>query len=93
MQYTYGVFFNKRLAESYGWSDRTLYDLVYDGTWVIDDFIEMCAAIYEDVDGNGKQDDTDLYAYAASPATLRRLAHQLRSAAHRRDADGNIISI
>lgn len=91
MQYTYGVFFNKRLAEGYGWSDRTLYDLVYDGTWVIDDFIEMCAVIYEDVDGNGKQDDTDLYGYGCFPCNpsdvwLTSFDQPLTG----RDADGNI---
>ena len=47
------VFFNKRICEQYGWNDRALYDKVYDGTWVIDDFIEIVSGIYEDVDGDG----------------------------------------
>ena len=62
-----------------------------DGTWVIGDFIEMCAVIYEDVDGNGKQDDTDLYGYGCYPCNpsdvwLTSFDQPLTG----RDADGNI---
>ena len=91
MQYTYGVFFNRRICDQYGWNDRSLYDKVYDGTWVIDDFIEIVTGIYEDIDGNGKTDDTDLYGYGDNPVNpsdvwLTSFDQPLTG----RDSDGNI---
>ena len=91
MQYTYGVFFNRRICERYGWTDRALYDKVYDGTWVIDDFTEIVSGIYEDIDGDGKVNDTDLFGYGDNPVNpadvwLTSFDQPLTG----RDADGNI---
>ncbi len=55
-------FFNKQLATDYNLPD--LYQLVRDGVWTIDRLIELSADVYADVNGNGKEDDGDLYGLA-----------------------------
>lgn len=55
-------FFNKQLATDYNLPD--LYQLVRDGKWTVDKLIELSANVYSDVNGNGKEDDGDLYGLA-----------------------------
>ena len=51
----YSVFYNKTLAESYGLEN--IVQLVDDGEWTIDKFIEITNVGYEDIDTvNGKSD-------------------------------------
>ncbi len=53
----YATFFNKTLAEDIGYKDTDLYNLVRNGQWTIDKQLEISAAAYKDVTGNGKTDD------------------------------------
>jgi len=55
------VFFNERLVENYQIGKQNLYDLVNDGKWTIDKFIEYTRNIYEDVNQNNERDDGDLF--------------------------------
>jgi ABC-type sugar transport system, periplasmic component len=48
---TWGVVFNKKLAEDYGIPN--MYDLVKDGNWTIDKLYEYASSVYEDINGDG----------------------------------------
>ena len=54
----YCLYFNKALAASYELPN--LYDVVLDGDWTMDYFMELIADIYTD-DGNDKKDAGDFY--------------------------------
>ncbi len=49
--------FNKMMAETYNLED--MYQLVFDGKWTYDKFIEMNRAVVADLDGNGSFDIND----------------------------------
>ncbi|MBQ8642572.1 MAG: hypothetical protein IJ480_10185 [Clostridia bacterium] len=67
LQYTYGIFFNYKLAEDYGYTPDELYQMVFDGTWTIDTFREMIQDIWVDVDGNAEHDRDDIHGYSVCP--------------------------
>lgn len=58
---TFCILFNKKLAEDYRMDN--CYDLVNSGTWTIDKLVEMASSISEDLNGDGKFDDQDLYGF------------------------------
>lgn len=66
MLYTHAFFFNGKLIEQYGYTANDMYDLVKEGKWTLDKAIEITSPIYEDVDGNGTRDDTDVYGFGYS---------------------------
>ncbi|NLE12846.1 MAG: extracellular solute-binding protein [Clostridiales bacterium] len=59
LAYIFGVFFNKKLAESYGISG--LYETVTDGSWTTDKMTSMIKDVYSDVNGDGNKGEEDLY--------------------------------
>ncbi len=63
MTYTYAIFFNTRLTNNYDMAPDTLYDLVREGTWTIDKFIELTKELYVDNNGDGKKDENDTYGF------------------------------
>ncbi len=60
--YSYVMFFNKTLANTYDLGN--LYELALNGTWTYDKFYEMIKDIYVDDDGNGEKSEGDFYGYA-----------------------------
>ena len=64
---TYAMFFNIDLAEDYGITAESLYNLVYEGKWTVDKFIEITSAVFQDQNGNGMKDDADTFGFAAWP--------------------------
>jgi len=54
---TYGMIFNKEMAESF--SLGSLYSLVDDGTWTIDKLYEMIQTVASDLNGDGIMDQND----------------------------------
>ncbi len=65
---TWILAFNMELLESYGGlTSEEMYQIVLDGEWTLDKMIEICSAIYEDVNGNGK-DRGDIYGYGCDVA-------------------------
>ena len=57
------VFFNKRLLEEiHGMKDTDIYDLVLDGKWTIDKFLELAKGVYVD-NGDGIRNGQDTYGY------------------------------
>lgn len=64
MRYTYAMFFNMNLMENYGYTSDALYGLVKEGDWTLDKLIEIGSTIYEDKNGDGLENDGDLFGYA-----------------------------
>lgn len=67
--YTYSVwpslfvfYFNKQIAENNNVGD--LYSLVREGNWTLDKLKELCANVYQDLNGNAEKDDADLFGLA-----------------------------
>lgn len=60
----YVCFVNTDLIEIHHLEDPA--QLVIDGKWTYDKFIEMCNGIYEDLDGNGVKSNKDRFGYMTS---------------------------
>ncbi len=56
------LFFNKDIAEDYQLGN--IYQYVYDNNWTLDTFNELASKVKNDVDGNGKFDENDMYGFA-----------------------------
>lgn len=56
---TYCIMFNKQLIQDYNLGNP--YELVDNGTWTMDKFIDMASQVSSDLDGNGKFDQMDRY--------------------------------
>lgn len=56
---TYCILFNKEIITDYNMDNP--YDLVYNGEWTIDKYIDLASQVSNDEDGNGKFDSADLY--------------------------------
>ena len=63
MTYTYAIFFNTKLAADYDMDADYLYNLVRNGEWTIDKFIELTKDLYVDANGDGKKDANDTYGF------------------------------
>ena len=66
--------------------------MVGDNKWTIDNFIGIVSGIYEDLNGNGETDDSDLYGFGEFPCDpadvwLTSFGQTLTG----RDKDGKII--
>lgn len=56
--YTYVIAFNKNMLELYeSHLDKSLYDLVRDREWTLDEMISLSSLVYLDATGNGKTTD------------------------------------
>ncbi len=64
LTYTFAEFFNQDLMTNYGYTPQDLYNIVFEGNWTLDKFIEITGNIYEDKDGNGKKNEGDTFGYA-----------------------------
>ncbi|MBE6657142.1 MAG: hypothetical protein E7604_01730 [Ruminococcaceae bacterium] len=62
---TYCMYYNKQIAAEYDLPD--MYALVNDGKWTIDTLAEYTKQVYKDLNGNGQEDDGDLYGFAMWP--------------------------
>ncbi|MDD7302843.1 MAG: hypothetical protein PUG87_12975, partial [Eubacteriales bacterium] len=56
---TWCLFFNKNIAKDYNLPD--LYSLVREKKWTFDKFSELCHNVTNDLNGDGKFDDNDLW--------------------------------
>ena len=57
----FAFMFNKNMARDYG--TPNLYELVKSGNWTLAKLMEVTKDITQDVDGNGKYDENDLYGF------------------------------
>lgn len=58
---TYCVYFNKNIASDYNIESDDIYSAVRDDRWTIDTMSEYVKPVYQDLNGNGKKDESDLY--------------------------------
>lgn len=56
----YVTFVNKSIWEDY-FPDIDPYDVALNGEWTLDLMNEMCLEVYDDLNNNGKKDNSDLY--------------------------------
>ncbi len=61
--------FNIDLLEDWGHSAAEMYQLVFDGKWTLDKFVEICSEIYNDENGDSIADRNDMFGYATSTFT------------------------
>lgn len=85
----FGVFFHNGLAADYGVGD--LYGMVDDGKWTLDTMFGMSESIYNDVNGNGKRDEGDLYGLYADNTSFDNLYYAAGMSVIAPDADGNMV--
>ncbi len=83
------VTFNKRLMEEiHGLKDTDIYEMVLDGTWTIDKFLELAKGIYID-NGDGINNAKDVHGYITSGVdTLVNLVYSSGIDFTGRDEDG-----
>ncbi len=62
---TWAIAFNMDLIKDYGYSSEQFYDLVLDGQWTLDKFIEIGSSMYYDTDGNNMENPGDIFGYAS----------------------------
>jgi len=65
LDYTHVLLFNADMIKSYDLENPQ--QLVLDGKFTYDKFLEMGTAVTADVNGNGKQDDGDIYGLLSTP--------------------------
>jgi hypothetical protein len=53
------ILFNKQMMQDYALGDP--YQFVQDKKWTMDKFLELCSAVSEDLNGDGKWNDEDKY--------------------------------
>ena len=61
---TWFILFNGKLTESSGIDG--LYDTVSDGKWTADYLYQLGTSLYQDINGDSKADEDDIYGYATS---------------------------
>ncbi len=67
LQYTFAVFFNKKLSNDFSVPD--LYAAVNDGNWTIDLMAEYMKLASADLNGDGKSDIGDRWGFVTDPST------------------------
>lgn len=60
------IYFNRKILED-NKLDTDLYGLVKDGRWTWDKLISMAKAVSNDLNGDGKYDESDMYGLALVP--------------------------
>lgn len=63
----YAVFFNKDMIVENNFDDP--YQLVYEGKWTLDRFVEMATAAARDLDGDGKHTEADIFGVTANESS------------------------
>lgn len=63
----YAVFFNKDMIVENNFDDP--YQLVYEGKWTLDRFVEMATAVSQDLDGDGKHTVADRFGVTANESS------------------------
>ncbi|MBQ4573616.1 MAG: hypothetical protein IJA85_00285 [Clostridia bacterium] len=56
------IYFNKSVAEEYQIPD--LYEMVFNGTWTLENYINIASSVTQDLDGNSTYDVNDMYGVA-----------------------------
>lgn len=59
------MYFNKSIAESRNIGN--IYDIVNANAWTFEKYLSVTSDVYDDLDGNSKADDNDLYGTVMTP--------------------------
>lgn len=62
---------NKKVAQEHGVDVKQIYDMVLNGEWTLDAFLEACSHCeWADLNGNGVRDGLDQFAFGVSPSFI-----------------------
>lgn len=61
---TWAIVYDKVQADNYNLGN--LYEKVQNGEWTLDYLLELCSVIYTDLNGDGKRDAGDMYAFSSA---------------------------
>ena len=82
------VYFNKAIAKNY--NIENLYDLVRNGEWTLNRFIEISTSVYNDLDGDADYDADDLYGVTTSSFGVPCLVYGTGIKFIQKDAEGHM---
>ena len=82
---TYGILFNKRLAEELDLGN--FYDTVRDGKWTIDKLLDACKLAVADLNGDGVHDEFDRWGICGEPADTFAYMVGMGEMSVKKDAD------
>ncbi|MBO5274222.1 MAG: hypothetical protein J6I45_06380 [Clostridia bacterium] len=87
---TSAMYFNKELYTNKFGDPNDLYNTVLEGNWTYDKMAEYVKAGYEDLNGNSKEDDEDLYAMVlySGAGNILQLQYSTDIPSYTRDEDG-----
>ena len=90
IQRTCCTYFNVRLLdEKLGMKPEDIYQLVLDGEWTLDKFTELVSAVYEDANGDTKNDGGDIHGLVVNGnSAFEFLAYSAGVDFTTRDEDG-----
>ena len=82
------VFFNKKILADYQMDNP--YEFVRNGTWTWDKFLQMAKQVTQDLNGDGKYDENDLYGLGLllDGSGMISMMHACDQYITRRDEDG-----
>jgi hypothetical protein len=63
---TYGVFFNKNLAQDNAVGTQDLYKTIFEGKWTLDKLSEMTRTMYQDLNGDSSAGTDDQFGLIAT---------------------------
>ncbi len=72
MQDTWAIAFNMDLIKDWGYTSDQFYQLVLDGEWTLDKFIEIGSSMYKDANGDNMENEGDIFGYVVN-ATNRTM--------------------
>ena len=85
------MFYNKQIYENIYGDPEEMYKTVMDGQWTMDKLIEMSAAAYKDVDGDGTENLGDQYGCIRASTVSPHFFVGLDIDMYHRDENGNLI--
>ncbi len=87
---TYCIYYNKQIAADYDLPD--MYELVNEGKWTIDTLSEYTKQVYRDLNGDGKEDEQDLYGFVMWPRSpVNTFLWAFGEKLGKKQADGTIV--
>ena len=85
---TYAILFNKKLVEDYELPN--LYEIVKNGQWTYEKFIQIASMVSADLNGDSKFDENDLYGALVWGDTMLSVINSIGEKCAYLDKDGQI---
>ncbi|MCL2518745.1 MAG: hypothetical protein FWF15_09300 [Oscillospiraceae bacterium] len=87
LTYTRVMYFNKNMMNDIG--QELPYNDVYNGNWTLDKLYSIVKNVYNDINGDGKHDEEDLYGYA-NPGYYYCVPEAFNIEPYKKTADGKV---